>query len=73
MEVTRTHDPIALCHLERDRRYQRWVLDVCPHCGKRHTHGAGRVGEDPKPYLGHRCGHCLTTPAGGYYLQEAEA
>jgi hypothetical protein len=64
-------DPIALCHLERQGKYLLWVVEHCPHCGQRHTHGAGRVGEDPAPYLGHRGAHCLASPAGGYYLKEA--
>jgi hypothetical protein len=32
------------------------VVESCPHCQKRHKHGAGR---DPKnPLYGHRVGHC---------------
>ncbi len=69
--MDRVKDPIALAHLERERGYLLWVVDVCPLCGQRHTHGAGRVGEDPRLYLGHRVAHCVTGSARGYYLEAA--
>ncbi len=35
-----------------------WQLKiVCPHCGRKHVHGAGPV--TGKPEAGHRASHCL--------------
>ncbi len=38
----------------------------CPYCGCRHTHGAGRAGDDPHKFAGHRIAHC--DHPGGYAL-----
>lgn len=35
-----------------------WVVLRCPYCGKRHEHGAGEFGEEPRQYLGGRKAHC---------------
>jgi hypothetical protein len=47
-----------------------WVVEKCPHCGKRHVHGAGAGKEDPHNFLGHRNLYCHPD---GYILVEAEA
>ena len=52
----------------------QWVVGRCPYCGRKHYHGAGRNGEDPRKLLGHRVAHCdqdLTLV--GYILVEAGA
>jgi hypothetical protein len=46
----------------------QWVVLKCPHCGKKHYHGAGPRGGDPREYLGHRSSHCAK---GGYVMEEA--
>ncbi len=43
-----------------------WLIKIkCPYCGKPHNHGGGT---DPKPDLGHRGAHCLTTERRPDYL-----
>ena len=45
-----------------------WTLKgICPHCGKKHTHGGGTGRE---PLLGHRVAHCGQEgrPNNGYML-----
>lgn len=50
-----------------------WVIDECPYCGDKHTHGAGTPGEDPRDLLSHRAQHCHVWHDGhGYVLQSAE-
>jgi hypothetical protein len=34
-----------------------WVV-ACPYCGRRHTHGGGPLGGDPRQYLSVRVSHC---------------
>jgi hypothetical protein len=46
-----------------------WVVDHCPHCGRRHTHGGGLLDGDPRAYLGSRVAHCHAGP--DYVLVEA--
>lgn len=42
--------------------YSLDVLD-CPLCGATdHRHGGGSLDEDPRTYLSHRVGHCMTKP-----------
>jgi hypothetical protein len=37
-------------------------------------HGAGRPGDDPRRFLGHRVAHCFgRSPAGGYILAELDS
>ena len=36
---------------------------VCPHCGRRHWHGAG---DATGIYLGHRLAHCVDSHGAGY-------
>ena len=43
-----------------------WVIEDCPLCGRRHVHGAGAPGGDPRRLLGHRVAHC--GGMGGYVL-----
>lgn len=54
--------PVVECH----RRAQRpgwacdaWIIQECPYCGERHTHGAGE---------GLRSSHCRMGSRGSYYL-----
>ena len=47
-----------------------WVVDSCPICGRRHTHGAGAGQVDPRRVLGHRAGHCRIAQQ-GYVLVDA--
>jgi len=35
-----------------------WVVDECPFCGRRHTHGGGDIAGDPRQLLSHRTSHC---------------
>src|ERR1700733_8010014 len=51
--------PEALAVLERWANELKWVVRRCPLCRKRHVHGAGAVGDDPRKVLGHRVRHCL--------------
>lgn len=47
---------IAYVHAELAGRQWLWVIDDCPYCGRRHTHGGGR-GTGPT-LLGFRVPHC---------------
>ncbi|GGS27809.1 hypothetical protein GCM10010221_26820 [Streptomyces parvus] len=48
-------------------RYWVLVIDTCPHCAERHTHGGG---PGRRPSFGHRLAHCGGSPAGrGYWLE----
>jgi hypothetical protein len=62
--------PVARAHLVRGATCWRWVVDRCPHCGKRHGHGGGELAGDPRRYLTHRVADCGAD--GGYTLVEAE-
>jgi hypothetical protein len=47
------------------------VIDCCPHCGKRHTHGAAGRPKRGLQFHGHRLAHCADAPIGaGYWLVE---
>lgn len=46
---------------------RNWIVDRCPYCLQRHSHGAGQPGTDPRTMLGHRVSHCHK---GGYELVE---
>lgn len=50
----------------------QWQVIACPHCGKKHYHGAGNNPEEARrSYLGHRGAHCLNgNPGPGYNLVE---
>ncbi len=37
-----------------------WVVDDCPYCHNKHTHGAGGWKDDPNRFLSHRPSHCPT-------------
>ena len=41
-------------------RYRTWVIDDCPYCHGKHTHGAGEWENDPNRFLTHRTSHCPT-------------
>lgn len=49
-----------------------WCVVECPICGRKHTHGGGLVGGDPRAFLGWRALHCLWPPgdAKAYCLVE---
>jgi hypothetical protein len=51
----------------------QWVVIRCPFCGKKHYHGGGRVGGDPRRLLGSRVSHCSgrCRTTGEYLLVEA--
>jgi hypothetical protein len=59
--------------LKRTAVCWHWVVPKCPLCGKKHTHGGGRLDQDPRRLLGHRVPHCPDPPdaAGSYELVEA--
>jgi hypothetical protein len=53
-------------------RHQNGALlfrtERCPYCGKRHIHGAGLPGDDPRDYQGPRLAHCWR---GNYFIRLA--
>lgn len=66
---------VAVLRTVQDGRKQvnLWVIEDCPFCHKKHTHGAGRPGvDDPRSYLGHRVAHCDHCPSRQYKLVEAD-
>lgn len=50
----------------------QWQVIACPHCGKKHLHGAGNSPEESKHMLGHRTAHCIDGDSSnvGYNLVE---
>lgn len=52
----------VIARLETRGKVRVWIVDKCPYCGKKHTHGAGfsEGNVDPKEYLGHRVAHCIS-------------
>lgn len=62
--------PQATARLRRQPDGFRWIVDTCPYCGRRHTHGGGPLDSDPRAYLTHRVAHCLRND--GYTLIEKE-
>jgi hypothetical protein len=55
--------PLAAVTLIRSRRKadpNLWLVLTCPICGRerRHRHGAGLPGQNPRDFLGRRVGHC---------------
>jgi hypothetical protein len=64
---------LAPAVLVRERWGWRWVIPKCPHCGRKHTHGGGAPGEDPRAYLGGRVAHCGTGEWREYTLVEQAA
>jgi len=59
----------AAARLVRHSDGFRWVVDRCPYCGRRHTHGGGPLDGDPRAGLGPRAPHCHAGPE--YALVEA--
>lgn len=55
------------------RAWRQWRVLRCPHCGKRHHHGAGGPQDDPRRFLGHRIAHCVLNagPRPSYVLVES--
>ena len=41
-----------------------WIVEACPFCEQRHTHGAGPRGGDPFDLLGARMAHCAPDGSG---------
>ena len=73
--VTADGYPIALVTLVRHEWGHQWRIDDCPYCHKKHLHGGGYLGKDPRRFLGHRVEHCAgncNPKAIGYVLVEAE-
>lgn len=62
-------EPTVNARLVRRVSCNEWVVDKCPHCGRKHHHGAGKHDEPPRDCLGHRLAHCLK---GGYFLAMSE-
>ena len=62
----------AVVRLLRHRFEYSWVIDHCPFCGKRHTHGGGAKKENPRDFLGWRVPHCDANVAAQYRLVEAK-
>jgi hypothetical protein len=63
--------PDAAVRLVRRPQGYLWIIDVCPLCGQRHTHGGGALDGDPYQLLSHRNAHCASRPIpepGGYLL-----
>jgi hypothetical protein len=57
--------------VRRSRSGRQLIIDACPYCGKRHTHGDG--GQRERGWHGHRVAHCRKQPAGmsaGYIIVE---
>ena len=52
--------PIATVRMRLETlSFRSWVVQCCPFCGQRHTHGAGRGSLAlAKKYLGARVAHC---------------
>jgi len=64
--------PKAQARLEQHRDGYLWVIDCCPLCGGKHTHGGGLLFDEPTEYLGHRVAHCgKVSEVGGYILEVA--
>lgn len=53
----------ATARLMRGKSSWIWVVEHCPFCGKRHTHGGGALTDDPRKNLGARLAHCVTQSA----------
>ncbi len=49
--------PTVAGQLTRGETCWQLVIDRCPHCGRKHVHGGGPIGE--RPYGGHRVSHRL--------------
>jgi hypothetical protein len=63
--------PVAKAGLARDRDVWLWIVNPCPLCGRKHTHGGGSLDGDPRRLLGHRVAHCTEKEEpGGYVLVE---
>jgi hypothetical protein len=68
-------DPIpavvrAWATLERGRECFDWVVNRCPFCEQRHSHGGGALDGDPRLKLGHRISHCEAPNGRSYELVE---
>lgn len=63
--------PVAYARAER-AKYGTWrlVVDDCPLCHERHTHGGGAAGG---PHYGLRLAGCRTREIRGYQLRPAVA
>jgi hypothetical protein len=60
--------PVEL-HIDRRDRCFIWVVPKCALCGRRHIHGGGLFGDDPRQVLCHRAPHCRKT-SDGYLLSD---
>jgi hypothetical protein len=51
-----------------------WLVIECPFCGRRHVHGGGLIGDDPREFLSWRSPHCMYPPkdAGNYQLVDLD-
>lgn len=74
LEVTADGYAVARVRLKRGKVCWYWVVERCPFCAGRHTHGGGPLAGDPRRLLGHRGQHCMEGPEwprAGYVLREA--
>jgi hypothetical protein len=44
--------------LMRGQWVNYFVVAQCPWCGRSHVHGAGRLDQDPRAFVGTRVSHC---------------
>lgn len=73
-ETTADGYAIARVRLKRGKVCWYWVIDRCPFCAGRHTHGGGPLNGNPRRLLGHRSQHCMEGPEwprDGYELVES--
>lgn len=68
MKIMNNH--IAPAILERTSTRFLWIIPVCPQCGRRHIHGGGPLGGNPRDLLGSRSAHCLESTGASYDLVE---
>ena len=62
--------PLAPALLLWEGRLWYWVVASCPFCGRRHRHGGGLAGVNPRDFLGGRVAHCGTGEWREYTLVE---
>lgn len=65
--LSKDDNPTVIVRMDESRYVRSLIIDCCPHCGQRHSHGGGLTSEPPA--LGHRAAHCQLEDTGlGYVL-----